>query len=323
MLRRLLFAAVLVLAAGAAEAQNAAGAWPDRPIRLLVPFAPGGVTDTIGRMSADWLSRRLGQPVAVENRTGAAGAIAAEAVARARPDGYTLLTASASQMVMLPALTALSFDPAADLTGVSIVASNPMVLGVAARTGAATLSDFVALARREAGRLDFSSAGQGSSNHLAMELLLHRAGIRLQHVTYRGGAPAMQALLTGEVAAYFGNPIDLLPHMQNPAIRVLGVASARRLDAMPDVPTVMEAGFPDFVAENWNGIAAPAGTPAGITARIAQELALACQEAAFRQRLLGLGTTPLCSTPAAFQAAMRRDAPIWREAVRASGARQE
>jgi tripartite-type tricarboxylate transporter receptor subunit TctC len=320
----MLLAAAMALTAGAASAQTSpAAAWPDRPIRILVPFAPGGVTDTIGRMSADWLQRRLGQPVAVENRTGAAGAIAAEAVARARPDGYTLLTASASQMVMLPALTTLNFDPGADLVGVSIVASNPMVLGVSARTGARTLREFVALAQARPGTLDFSSAGSGSSNHLAMELLLHRAGIRMQHVTYRGGAPAMQALLTGEVAAYFGNPIDLLPHLANPAIRVLGVAARQRLEAMPEVPTVIEAGYPDFVAETWNGIAAPAGTPAEIVSRIAQELGLACQDAGFRQRLQGLGTTPLCSTPAEFQAAMGRDGPIWREAVRVSGARLE
>jgi tripartite-type tricarboxylate transporter receptor subunit TctC len=297
-------------------------AWrPERPIRMVVPFAPGGVTDSIGRLSAEWLSNRLGQPVVVENRTGANGAIAAELVARSRPDGYTLFTASASQMVMLPALTnRLTFDTERDFAPVSIIGSNPMVLGAAARLGAGTLAEFVAVAKRQPGALDYSSAGSGSSTHLAMALLLERAGIEMPHIPYRGGAPAMQALLAGEVSAYFGNPSDMIPHATGGRVRVLAVAGPERLPTLPGVPTVAEQGYPGFRAETWNGIVAPAGTPAEVIARLAGELRSACADAAFRSSLEGLGTTPVCSTPEAFGEAMRTDAPLWREAVRISGA---
>lgn len=313
--RRALVALASLCVAPAAHAQ-----WPDRPIRVLVPFAPGGVTDGIGRLSSEWLSQKLGQSVVVENRTGASGAIAAEATMRAAPDGYTLFTASASQLVMLPALTRVNFDSLRDFAPISIVAGNPQVLGVSERLGVSTLREFVARARAENGQLDFSSAGAGSSNHLAMALLLSAAGIELQHIPYRGGAPAMQALLTGEVAAYFGNPSDFIPHLGAGRMRVIAIAGPNRLPSLPGVQTVAEQGYPGFRAETWNGLVAPAGTPAPIIERLASLLGEACQDAAFRAALERLGTTPECSTPAAFRQAIERDAPLWREAVRISGA---
>jgi tripartite-type tricarboxylate transporter receptor subunit TctC len=323
-LRGLAGAAVLVAGlAGSTAFRPAAAqtAWPERPISMIVPFAPGGVTDSIGRLSAEWLSNRLGQPVVVENRSGANGAIAADLVARSRPDGYTLFTASASQMVMLPALTTrLTFDTEKDFAPISIIGSNPMVLGAAAKLGVGTLAEFVALAKRQPGSLDYSSAGSGSSTHLAMALLLERAGIDLQHIPYRGGAPAMQGLLAGEVAAYFGNPSDMIPHATGDRVRVLAVAGPERLPSLPGVPTIAEQGYPGFRAETWNGIVAPAGTPAEVVARLARELQAACADATFRSNLERLGTTPVCSTPEAFREAMRTDAPLWREAVRISGA---
>jgi tripartite-type tricarboxylate transporter receptor subunit TctC len=320
--RALLASMAMGLAALAATPVPAAAqaAWPDRPIRVLVPFAPGGVTDAIGRLSAEWLSKSLGQPTPVENRSGANGAIAAEAVARSAPDGYTLFTASASQMVMLPALTRVNFDPVKDFAPVSIVASNPMVLAVSTKLGVNNLAEFIALAKREGGKLDYSSAGTGSSTHLAMGLLLGRAGIQMQHIPYRGGAPAVQALLSGEVGAYFGNPSDMIPHLDGGRIRVLAVAGSERLASLPGAPTVAEQGFPGFRAETWNGIVAPAGTPEPVVGRMAQALGEACKDAGFRASLERLGTTPVCSTPAAFRDAMAADAPIWREAVRVSGA---
>jgi tripartite-type tricarboxylate transporter receptor subunit TctC len=295
-------------------------AWPDRPIRLLVPFAPGGVTDSIARLSAEWLSARLGQSVVVENRSGGNGTIALEAVRRSAPDGYTLLTASASQMVMLPALTTVPFVAERDFAPVSIVASNPLAIGVSANLGVRTLGEFVALAKRQGGQLNYGSASTGSSTHLVMALLLQRAGIEMQHVPYRGGSPAMQDLLGGRLAAYFGNASDMIPHVQGDAIRVLAVSGAERSPAMPQVPTVAEQGYPGFRAETWNGIAAPAGVPVAIIDRIAGELKPACADAGFREKLERLGTTAVCSTPAEFAAAMRADAPIWQEAVRISGA---
>ncbi|MDJ0388760.1 tripartite tricarboxylate transporter substrate binding protein [Roseomonas sp. E05] len=313
----------LLLGTAVAGPAGAEETWPGRPIRMIVPFAPGGVTDSIGRLSAEWLGKALGQSVPVENRSGANGAIAAEAVARSAPDGYTLFTASASQMVMLPALMKLNFDPVKDFAPVSIVASNPMVLAVSASLKVSSLQDFIALAKTRQGKLNYSSAGIGSSTHLAMALLLQRAGIEMLHVPYRGGAPAMQALLAGEVDAYFGNPSDMLPHLEGGRIRVLAVAGPERIASLPEVATVAEQGYPGFRAETWNGIAAPAGTPEAVLQRMSEALGKACEDAAFRSALERLGTTPVCSSREGFAEAMRRDAPLWQEAVRISGASLE
>ncbi|MBX9750505.1 MAG: tripartite tricarboxylate transporter substrate binding protein [Roseococcus sp.] len=319
MLRSGLLALLLLALPGLALAQP----WPDRPLRLLVPFAPGGVTDSVGRLSAEFLGARLGQSVVVENRTGAGGAIAVEAVARARADGYTLLTASASQMVMLPALARVPYDAARDFAPISIIGANPQVLAVSARLGVSSLPEFIAHLRANPGRVNYSSGGNGSSNHLAMALLLHRAGVSAEHVPYRGGAPAMQALLAGDVAAYFGNPSDIIPHQGGPAIRVIAVAGGERMTALPGVPTVAEQGFPDFRAETWNGIAAPAGTPEAAITRMAEILGTACADAPFRAALERMGTVPVCSTPAQFRAAMERDGPQWAELVRVAGLKLE
>jgi tripartite-type tricarboxylate transporter receptor subunit TctC len=317
----LLSLTAVALAMPLSRQASAQGSWPDRPIRMIVPFAPGGVTDGIARLSAEWLSKALGQPIPVENRSGANGAIAAEMVARSTPDGYTLFTASASQMVMLPALTSrLNFDPAKDFAPVSIVASNPVVLAVSSKLGVRTLPEFIELARRQPGELDYSSAGNGSSSHLAMALFLSRAGVEMQHIPYRGGAPAMQALLAGDVTAYFGNPSDIIPHQDGDSIRILAVAGSERLSSLRNVPTIAEQGFPNFRAETWNGIVAPAGTPVPVIQRMAEALRRACQDADFRVSLERLGTTPICNTPAAFQETIRTDATLWQEAVRISGA---
>jgi tripartite-type tricarboxylate transporter receptor subunit TctC len=290
--------------------------WPDRPLRLLVPFAPGGVTDSIARLSAEWLTPRLGQPVVVENRTGANGAIAVEAVVRARPDGYTLLTASASQMVMLPALTRLPFDTTRDLVPIAIMGANPQVLAVSTRINTPDLASFLAYLRAQQGRAAYSSGGNGSSNHLAMALLLQRAGLEATHVPYRGGAPAVAGLLAGDVVAYFGNPSDVISHHGGPAIRVIAVAGPERMPALPAVPTVAEQGFPGFRAETWNGIAAPAGTPAPVIERLAGLLGPACADGGFRASLERLGTLPVCSSPPQMAAAIASDGPLWAELVR-------
>ncbi|WP_421995341.1 Bug family tripartite tricarboxylate transporter substrate binding protein [Roseococcus sp.] len=319
-LRRLL---PLACAAALATSPALAQTFPDRPLRVVVPFAPGGVTDAIGRLASEWLSARLGQPVVVENRTGANGMIAVEYVVRSRPDGYTLLTASASQMVMLPALAQLSVDPARDIAPVSIVGSNPQVLAVSARLGINNLEEFIAYVRANPGALNFSSGGNGSSNHLAMELLLNRVGLRATHVPYRGGAPAMQAVLAGDVGAYFGNPSDIIPHLGGPAIKVIGIAGPERMAQLPGVPTIAEQGLPGFQAQTWNGIAAPAGTPPEVVERMGAVLVSACQDAAFKAAVERLGAIPVCSSPAQMRAAMEADGPQWRELVRAAGLKLE
>jgi len=299
----------------------AQGSWPERPIRMIVPFAPGGVTDGIARLSAEWLSKALGQPVAVENRSGANGAIAAEFVARAAPDGYTLLMASASQMVALPALTRLNFDPVRDFVPISIVASNPLVVAVNTKLGVRTLGEFLEMGRRHPGQMNYSSAGIGSSSHLAMALFLSHAGIDMQHVPYRGGAPATQALLTAEVAAHFANPTDVIPHQGGDSIRLLAIAGPDRLPSLEQVPTIVEAGAPAFHAGTWNGLVGPANTPSTVVQRVGEALRRACQDAEFRSSLEKLGTIPDCGTPDMFREVMRNDGAMWREAVRISGAR--
>ncbi len=319
-MRRLL---LLALSLAPLATTGWAQSWPDRPLRLLVPFAPGGVTDSVGRLSAEVLGARLGQSVVVENRTGAGGAIAVEAAARSRPDGYTLLTASASQMVMLPALTRVPYDAMRDFAPISIIAAHPQVLAISARLGVNTLPEFIAYLRANPGRVSYSSGGNGSSNHLAMALLLQRAGVTAEHVPYRGGAPAMQAVLAGDVAAYFGNPSDIIPHLGTGTIRVLAVAGAQRMTALPGVPTAEEQGFVGFRAETWNGIVAPAGTPEAAIARMAEILGAACGEAPFRAALERMGTVPVCSTPAEFRATMERDGPQWAELVRVAGLKLE
>ncbi|MDB5415729.1 MAG: Tripartite-type tricarboxylate transporter, receptor component TctC [Rubritepida sp.] len=321
--RRMLPLALALLTTAFAAPAMAQTAWPDHPLRVVVPFAPGGVTDAIGRLSAEWLGAKLGQTVVVENRTGANGAIAVEFVVRSRPDGYTLLTASASQMVMLPALTQLPFNTSRDIAPISIIGSNPQVLAVSARLGVNTLQEFIAYARANPGVLNYSSGGNGSSNHLAMELLLHRAGIQATHVPYRGGSPAMQAVLSGDVGAYFGNPSDIIPHLGGPAIRVIAVAAPDRMAALPGVQTVAEQGFPGFQAQTWNGIAAPAGTPQDLIDRMGTILGTACADGAFRTALERLGTVPVCSTPAQMREAMEADGPQWAELVRVAGLKLE
>lgn len=311
----------LFLLAGSAAAQ--AESWPDRPLRLLVPFAPGGVTDSIGRLSAEYLGTHLGQSVVVENRTGAGGAIAVEAVVRSRADGYTLLTASASQMVMLPAITRVNYDAARDLAPISIIGANPQVLAVSAKLGVSNLQEFIAYLKAHPGQANYASGGNGSSNHLAMALLLQRSGAEATHVPYRGGAPAMQALLAGDVAAYFGNPSDIIPHAGGDAVRVIAIAGGARMAALPGVPTVEEQGFPGFRAETWNGIVAPAGTPDEAIEKMAGILHGAYAQADFRAALARLGTVPVCSTPAEFRAAMAHDGPQWVEVVRSAGLRIE
>lgn len=317
-------AILLGFSAATSRGASAQEGWPNRPIRLVVPFPPGGVTDGIARISADWLSRRLGVPVVVDNHPGANGVMAAQVVSRSEPDGYTLLTASASQMVMLPAVQPkLPVNMATDFAPVSIMASNPMVLGVSAKTGVSTLQQLLALEKekeRAGTQLDYGSTGNGSSPHLAMALLMQRTGINMQHIPYRGSASVMQAIASGDIAAFFGNTSDMIPFADNSGlVRVLAVGGRERLPSLPNVPTLAEAGLQGVDVETWNGVAAPAGTPAEIVARLSRELQAACGDADLRAALERLGTTPVCSSGEAFGARMRAEEQMWREVVRVAG----
>ena len=311
------------IAAWSGTVPSLAQSWPARPIRIIVPFAAGGNTDSIARIAAERLTQSLGQSVIVENKPGANGAIAAELVAKAAPDGYTLLMAPMPLVAVLPAVTKTPYDPLKDFAPISNLGSNPFVLGVNAAVPARSVREFVEHARANAGKLNYASGGSGSVSHLSAALFVKRAGLEMTHVSYKGGAPAVADLLGGQVQMYFGNLSELAPHAQAGRVRIIGVSSDKRAAQLPEVPTIAESGYPGFRTLTWNGLVAPAGTPAAVIARLAQETAAICSNASAAQRLAQLGVDAVCSTPAEFADTMRSDIAIWAEAVKAANLKIE
>ncbi len=293
--------------------------WPQKPVKVIVPFPPGGVTDAIARITADWLSPRLGQPVIAENRPGASGAIAAEFVARADADGYTLFSAATPQLAIVPHVQKISYDPLKDFAPISIVGTNPFALGCSANLPPKTLAEFVAYSRERQGQLSYASPGSGSVGHLTMALFLARAGLKMEAVLYKGGGPAIADVIAGHVPCYFGNLNEIIPHAGSGRLKVFAVSSDRRAAQLPQVPTVAEQGYPGFRTLTWNGYVAPAGTPRAVVERISREIAAGCKDAAFVERLNKIGVDAACSTPEEFEKAIRDDLAIWKEAVQAAG----
>jgi tripartite-type tricarboxylate transporter receptor subunit TctC len=294
---------------------------PTRPVRIVVPFPPGGISDSLARLFADRTAARLGQPIVIENRSGANGAVAGEFVSRAAPDGYSYIMLSPSHLMVVPLLVRLSYDPMTDLVPAVNLAANPFFLGVPGNSPFRSLSDFIAAAKARPGALDYASGGAGTGTHLVMIFLSLRAGLDMQHIPYRGGAPAMQDVIAGRVAGYFGNPSDMAPFLQSGEVRVIASSGAQRSDLAPNVPTVAEQGFPGFRFETWNGLLAPRGTPAAAIARMTAAVREACGEESIRAGLRRLGSDPVCNTTAEFAAQMQAEAPIWREVVQRSGVR--
>ena len=312
-MRALLLALLIPVAASAQS-------WPQKPVKVIVPFPPGGVTDAIARITADWLSQRIGQPVVPENRPGASGALAAELVARAEPDGYTLLSAATPQLAVVPYVQKISYDPVKDFAPISIVGTNAFALGCNDRTPVRTLTELVDYAKGRPGQLNFASPGVGSVGHLTMALFLARAGLKMEAVLYKGGGPAMVDVVAGHVNCYFGNYNELIPHAgAGGKVKLLATSGDKRSRQLPDVPTVAEQGFPGFRTETWNGYVAPAGTPREIVERVAREIALGCKDGGFVARLDKIGVDAMCSTPAQFQQAIAEDLKLWKEAVAAAG----
>jgi tripartite-type tricarboxylate transporter receptor subunit TctC len=303
--------------------QNPAQAWPQKPVKVVVPFPPGGVTDSIARITVDWLSQKLGQPVLAENKPGASGAIAAEYVARSAPDGYTLFMAASPQLAIVPHVQKIPYDPIRDFAPVSIVGENMFALGVNDKVPARSLAEFVEYAKARPGQLNFASPGAGTVGHLTMALFVARAGLRMEPVLYKGGGPAMVDVLSGQVPVYFGNLNELLPHVASGRVRILAVSGTARAAQLPDTPTVAEQGYPGFHTETWNGIVGPAGMPAEVIERVQREIATGCKDAGFVARLAKIGVDAVCSTPADFARAIRQDLDLWREAVRAAGLKTE
>ncbi|WP_116522173.1 Bug family tripartite tricarboxylate transporter substrate binding protein [Achromobacter insuavis] len=294
-----------------------ADAWPQRPIRLLVPYGPGGSSDVVARAVAVEMSRDLGQQVIVENKGGGQGSIATVEAARARPDGYTLILGHVGTLAVNPTMMPnLSYDPRRDFAPIILLAKLPMVLAVGAKVPAATLPEFVALARAKPGVLNYGSAGNGSAGHLAFEMLKTAAAIDVMHVPYKGTGAQVTDLLAGNTDAAAAGIPGLLPHAQAGKIRIIAVGSAERLPILPDVPTVAEQGYPGFESSQWFGLLAPAGTPPQAIARLQAAAQRALQTDAVRQRLAHDAAEPSGAGPAEFAAFIDAEERRWSKVVK-------
>jgi tripartite-type tricarboxylate transporter receptor subunit TctC len=297
--------------------------WPQRPIKLVVPFSAGGNTDSIARLTAERLSQSLGQPVIVDNKPGANGAIAADFVAQSPPDGYTLFMAAMPVLAILPTITKTKYDPIRDFAPISIVGSNPFVMAISKSVPATNLREFVAYAKKNPGKLNYASGGSGSVSHLSAALFVKRANLEMTHVSYKGGGPAVADLLGGQVQMYFGNLSELAPQAESGKIRIIGVSSLERAKQIPNVPTFAESGFPGFKTITWNGLVAPAGTPPAIINRLAADVKLAVSQPELRARLWQLGVDSIGDTPVQFAQTLKSDISIWAEAAKASNLKIE
>jgi len=300
-----------------------AQAYPAKPIRMIVPTSPGGIIDIVSRLTGQKLTEVTGQIVVIENRAGASNNIGTEYVARAPADGYTLFMATLPQMAVLPAMAKTSYDPVTDFAPVSIVASNAFALAVNEAVPAKSLPELVAYVRKNPTKLIYASAGNASLSHLSVVLLLKRAGIEMEHVGYKGGAPALADVIAGHAPMYFGNLAEIIPQSKTGKIKVLAVSGDKRAPQLPNVPTVAEQGYPGYRTNTWNAIAAPAKTPPAVIERLAREIAAAARDPGFIQRLENIGVDPVGNTPAEFAAVLKSDLAVWAEAVRISGVKAD
>jgi hypothetical protein len=297
--------------------------WPSRPIKLIVPFAPGGNTDSIARITAEKLSKLIDQPFVVENKAGANGVIAANYVAKANPDGYTFLMAAMPILAILPVITKTGYEPIKDFSPVSIVGTNPFVLGIGKHVPANNLKEFVQYVKNNPGKLNYASGGSGSVSHLSAVLFVNRAGLDMTHVSYKGGAPAVADLLGGQVEMYFGNISELTSHATAGNIKIIGVSSESRSSLIPNVPTIAESGYPGFKTITWNGLVAPAGTPLSIINKVSTAIQEIVATSDMQTRLLQIGVDHLGNTPAQFKQLLANDVRTWADAAKSSNLKVE
>lgn len=298
---------------------RAQAAFPDQPIRMIVPFAAGGPADFIARVTARVMSERLGKPIVVESRAGAGGSIGVDAAAKARADGHTVVMASSGAIVILPHLQrSMPYDVKKDLTPISQVLAVPQIIAIAPNLGPKNLAELVAMAKARPGTLSFGSAGVGSSLHMAGELLKIRAGIDMVHIPYRGAAPAVTDLLAGRIQVLAADVPALLTHVRAGSVPALAVTSATRLGIMPDLPTAIEAGVPDMISETWYGLLGPAGIPADRVAALANAAQAALADPETRQALVNQGGRVVGSNPGDFANFIRQTSATWSEVVRAN-----
>ncbi|MBO1076856.1 Bug family tripartite tricarboxylate transporter substrate binding protein [Roseomonas marmotae] len=311
-----------LLAAGCAaplwsSAARAQGSFPDQPVKMIVPFAPGGPADIIARIIGQVMGTKLGQPVVVDSRSGAGGAVGVEAAARSRPDGLTTVLASTGALVVLPHLMPrMAYDAQKDLAPITHVLSVPQILVVKKGRGMASVADVVAQARQQPGKLTFGSAGNGSSLHLAGELFKLKAGIDITHVPYRGAAPAVTDLLAGTIDMILADVPVVLPHIRSGEVLALGVTAEQRAPILPEVPTMAEAGAPGVVSQTWYALFAPAGTPADRIAKLHDAAAAALQDNDVRRSLADQGGQVVGSAPEQLAAFMVSENKKWGELVK-------
>ena len=295
--------------------------YPTKPIHIVVPFAPGGASDVLARLVGQQLSTRLGQPVVVENKPGAATTVAAAAVAKATPDGYTLMLAPAPFVISQLMYPNLTFDGPRDFTGVALLATSPLILTAHPSVPANTLPELLALSKAKPGTLMYASPGNGSVPQLATELFKTRSGADLTHVPYKGGGPAVTDLVAGHVGLMFASPIEVSQYVASGQLKYIASATAKRVQALPNVPTIAELGYPNFEILAWFGLIAPAATPKEIVGRLGREIGAILQEPDLKERFAAQGAEISYLGPEDFNRFLAQDREKWAVAIKASGAK--
>ena len=314
-------ASTLLLACLPLAAAAQAGSFPDKPIRIVVPFPPGGATDAAARLVAVKMGEHWGQPVVVDNRAGAGGNVGSDLVAKAPADGYTLVMGvTGSHAINTSLYSRMPYDPVADFVAISQVAVVPNVLVVHPSVPAKNLAELVALAKKEPGKLNYASLGNGTAAHLGMEMLKSDAGVDIAHVPYKGSAPAVSDLLAGQVQMMVDGLPSALPHVKAGKLRAIALTSLRRAPSLPDLPTIAET-YPGFYADAWSGLFAPKGTPQPVVDKLSAEVERILKLPEVREKLTALGAEPVGSTQAEFTAHVKREIEKWAKVVKTSGAK--
>jgi tripartite-type tricarboxylate transporter receptor subunit TctC len=316
-------ACLFAAAQGAYAQASSAASWPQKPVRLVLPYPPGGSADAISRLIGQYLTSALGQQVIVDNRPGANGAIAAEAAARAPADGYTLFFTPVAQLAIVPLLQKTRYDPIKDFVPISIVTTNALVLTVGSGVPAKNLREFVEYAQQSNGSLQFASSGDGGIPHLTAVMFFSRAGLNLIHVPYKGNAQILNDVMGGHVPVYFANLPEVLPLVGKSGVRFLGQTGEERAPQLPEVPTIAEQGYPGYKSLTWGGVMAPAGTPKAVVDRLAELLIAFTKDPGIIAKMGTLGIGLVGSTPKQFEETLRADMANWAQVVRASGLKME
>lgn len=319
MLKTLLTAAAALLLTQPATAQNT---YPNKPIRMIVPFAPGGSTDVVARILANELKTELGQPVIVENKPGAGGNIGGAYAAKSEPDGYTILMAAAGMTVINPSLyQKMPYDPVKDLAPVTMLVREHNLMAVNPSIPAKTLQEFIAYAKSKPRELNFGSPGNGSPAHLAGQLMNQTVGLDMVHVAYKGSGPAVVDLMAGHISMMIDNMPALMPHVQSGKIRALAVPSEKRAAAAPDVPTFAEAGMKDFVVTAWKGVMVPAGTPKDVIGQLHKAMVKIMAKPDIKKKMIEMGAEPVTDTPEKFGQTIKTETAWWGNLVKSTGTR--